>query len=184
MSTFPSSSTAELILHGGSILTMETDQPRAEALAVGGGRILAVGEAASVMALAGPDTRIVDLAGRCLLPGFIDAHGHFMNALQVVAWANVQRPPAGPVTSIADLQAVLQAHAQAQQLTSSDWVIAYGYDPDGLADGRPLDKGDLDAIFPHNPVMVIHNSNHGAVLNSSALALVGYDATTPHRPVG
>lgn len=175
----PAAATAALILHGGPILTMETAQPRAEAIAIANGQILAVGEKASVMALAGPDTRVVDLAGRALLPGFIDAHGHFANALQVVAWANIQRPPAGPVSSIAELQAVLQAHAQQQQLGSGDWVIAYGYDPDGFSDGCPLDKADLDGLFPANPVMVIHNSNHGAVLNSCALALVGYDANTP-----
>ena len=63
-------------------------------------------------------------------------------------------------------------------VVNGEWVIAYGYDPDGFSDGRPLDKADLDPLFPDNPVMVIHNSNHGAVLNSCALALAGYDAST------
>jgi predicted amidohydrolase YtcJ len=101
---------AELILSGGPILTMEPAQPRAEAIAIAEGRILAVGSRAEVMAHAGPATRQIDLAGRTLLPGFIDAHGHFANALQVVGWANIQRPPAGPVTSIASLQQVLREH--------------------------------------------------------------------------
>ena len=69
---------------------------------------------------------------------------------------------------------------QPQNLTfTPDGTQAYGYDPDGFAEGRPLDKADLDPLFPDNPVMVIHNSNHGAVLNSCALALAGYDASTP-----
>jgi predicted amidohydrolase YtcJ len=170
---------AELIFHGGTILTVERDQPRAEALAVAGGRILAVGDAAAVMPLAGPASQVVNLKGRTLLPGFIDAHGHFANALQVVAWANIQRPPAGPVTDIATLGRVLVAHAAQIGLKSGQWLVAYGYDPDGLADGRPLDKSDLDPLFPDNPLLLIHNSNHGAMLNSRALALVGYDANTP-----
>jgi len=131
------------------------------------------------MAHAGPATRQVDLAGRTLLPGFIDAHGHFANALQLVGWANIQRPPAGPVTSIAGLQQVLREHVARQPVAPGAWVIAYGYDPDGFSDGRPLDKADLDPLFADNPVMVIHNSNHGAVLNSRGLALAGYDASTP-----
>ncbi|MEB3317875.1 MAG: amidohydrolase [Cyanobacteriota bacterium] len=170
---------AELIFQGGTILTVEAEHPRAEALAVAAGRILAVGDAATVLPLAGPATRIVDLEGRTLLPGFIDAHGHFANALQVVAWANIQRPPAGPVTDIASLCAVLTDQATRTGLTPGQWLIAYGYDPDGLADGRSLDRSDLDPLFPDNPVMLIHNSNHGAMLNSRALAFVGYDASTP-----
>jgi predicted amidohydrolase YtcJ len=158
---------------------MEADRPRAEALAVAAGRILAVGAAASVLPLAGPATRVVDLGGRTLLPAFIDAHGHFANALQVVAWANIQRPPAGPVTDIATLRRVLTDQATRTGLKPGQWLIAYGYDPDGLADGRPLDKSDLDPLFPDNPVLLIHNSNHGAMLNSRALALAGYDASTP-----
>ncbi|WP_231597246.1 amidohydrolase family protein [Synechococcus sp. CBW1004] len=160
---------AELIFSGGPILTMESSMPRAEAIAIAGGHILAVGSRAEVMAHAGPDTRHVDLAGRTLLPGFIDAHGHFANALQVVGWANVQRPPAGPVTSIASLQEVLREHVAAHPVAKGGWVIAYGYDVDGLSDGRPLDKADLDALFPENPVMVLHNSNHGAVLKEALI---------------
>jgi predicted amidohydrolase YtcJ len=174
---------ADLILYGGPILTMEASQPHAEAIAIAGGQILSVGSKADVLAHAGPATHQVDLAGRTLLPGFIDAHGHFANALQVVGWANIQRPPAGPVTSIAGLQQVLRAHVAAHPVAKGEWVIAYGYDPDGFSDGRPLDKVDLDALFPDTPVMVLHNSNHGAVLNSCALALAGYDASTPH-PAG
>ena len=170
---------AELILSGGPILTMEPSHPRAEAIAIAGGCIVAVGSKDEVLAHAGPHTRQLDLQGRTLLPGFIDAHGHFTNALQVVKWANIQRPPAGPVTSIASLQQVLQEHVQTNPLQPGQWLVAYGYDPDGLSDGRPLDKRDLDPLFPDNPLMLIHNSNHGAVLNSCALKLVGYDASTP-----
>ena len=173
------SAVADWIAFGGPILTMEADQPRAEAIAIADGHILAVGDRTAVLALAGPETRQVDLRGRALLPGFVDAHGHFANALQVVSWANIQRPPAGPVTSIADLLGVLREHVARHPVAAGEWVIAYGYDVDGLSDGRHLEKGDLDPVFPDNPVMVIHSSNHGAVLNSRALAIAGYSAETP-----
>ncbi len=117
---------ADLILHGGPILTMEASQSRAEAIAIAGGQIVAVGAKADVMAHAGPETKQIDLAGHTLLPGFIDAHGHFANALQVVGWANIQRPPAGPVTSIAELQQVLREHVARQSVAKGEWVIAYG----------------------------------------------------------
>jgi predicted amidohydrolase YtcJ len=168
-----------LIFRGGTILTLEPQQPRVAALAVADGRILALGEEEPVRQRAGADARVVDLGGACLLPGFIDAHGHFANALQVVGWANIQRPPAGPVRDIPSLLAVLRDHAQRQPLAPGDWLVAYGYDPDGLAEKRGVDRDDLDPLFPQNPLLLIHNSNHGAVLNSCALALVGYDASTP-----
>jgi predicted amidohydrolase YtcJ len=135
---------------------------------------MAVGAQADVMAHAGPATQQVDLAGRTLLPGFMDAQGHFANALQVVGWANIQRPPAGPVTSIAELQQVLREHVGPYPVGKGEWVITYGYDVDGLSDRPALDKADLDALFAENPVMLIHNFNHGAVLNSCGLALAVY----------
>lgn len=86
----------ERIFRGGAIVTVEEGQPVAEALAIGGGRILAVGTEAEVMALATPETVIHDLEGAAVLPGFVDSHGHFMNAPQIVAWANVSGPPSAP----------------------------------------------------------------------------------------
>ena len=170
---------ADLILRGGTLITMDGARPRAEALAMTDGLIQAVGSEAEVMAVAGPSTRIIDLHGHTLLPGFIDAHGHFGNALMVVDWVNIQRPPAGPVTDIAGLQQALRQHLETHPLQPGQWLVGYGYDPDGLADGRGLDRADIDPLTPDNPVMLIHNSNHGAVLNSRAMALVGYDASTP-----
>jgi len=99
---------ADTIYRNGTVLTMVDDRRQAEAVAVAAGKILAVGSEADVMATKGANTVIVDLAGHTLMPSFIDAHGHFMNALQVVKWANVQGVPAGPISSIADFVPVLQ----------------------------------------------------------------------------
>jgi predicted amidohydrolase YtcJ len=179
-----SNTTAETIFRGGTILTMDDLCPQVEAVAIAGGRILAAGTEAEVMNTGNDATVIVDLDGNTLLPSFIDAHGHFMNAPQVVKWANVSGPPVGPVTCIADIITVLKAHVEKFKLKPGEWIIAYGYDVTNLSDGRQCSRDDLDPHFPDNPVMLIHSSNHGAVLNSKGFAEVGMDASTETPPGG
>jgi hypothetical protein len=174
---------ADVIYSGGPLITMVDDRRTVDAIAVAGGRILAVGTRDEVMATKGEATVMVDLAGRTLMPSFIDSHGHFMNAPQVVKWANVQGVPAGPITKVADFVPVLQEHVRKLGLKPGDWIIGYGYDRSNLAEGRELTVDDLDPVFPDNPVMLIHSSNHGAVLNSKAFAAVSYDETT-ETPAG
>ena len=99
---------ADTIYRGGTIVTMVDDRRQAQALAVAGGKILAVGSEQDVLDTRGPGTQVVDLAGRTLMPSFIDPHGHFMSALQVLKWANVQGEPAGPITAVADIVPVLK----------------------------------------------------------------------------
>ncbi|WP_006746258.1 amidohydrolase [Thioalkalivibrio paradoxus] len=167
------------IFRGGTVVTVEEGQPLAEAVAVGGGRILAVGSEAEIMALASPGTEIVELDGATVLPGFIDAHGHFMNAPQIVGWVNVSSPPVGPVTSIPEIVTTIRAFMDERRPASGEWVIGYGYDPTVLSDGRELTRDDLDPHFPDNPVMLIHVSGHGCVLNSAGFGIVGIDENTP-----
>lgn len=174
---------ADTIYRNGTVLTMIDDQRQVEAVAVADGKILAIGSEAAVMATKGPKTVVVDLAGRTLMPSFIDAHGHFMNAIQVVKWANVQGVPAGPISSVIDFVPVLQEHVRKLALKPGDWIIGYGYDRSNLVEGRELNIDDLDPAFPDNPIMLIHSSNHGAVLNSAAFKLVGYNENTP-TPAG
>ncbi|MFM9071944.1 MAG: amidohydrolase [Cyanobium sp.] len=171
-------SQAPLIFRGGTILTMVEDRPRVEAVAIAGGRILAAGNEAEVRASAGEAAAVVDLQGRTLMPSFIDAHGHFANAPQIVKWVNVSGVPAGPVTCIADILRVLKEHVAAHPVNPGEWIVGYGYDVSNLSDGRQLSRDDLDPLFPDNPVMLIHSSNHGAVLNSAGFTAVGIDAST------
>lgn len=174
---------AQLIFRGGTIVTLEEAQPQAEALAVADGRILLLGAEAEVMALADAQTRVVDLAGATLLPGFLDGHGHFMNALQIVNWVNVSGKPVGPVSSIADAVSAIQQFAAARKPAPGEWIVGYGYDSNVLSDGREMTRDDLDPHFPDNPVMLIHVSNHGCILNSAGFAAVGISAATP-TPAG
>ncbi len=175
---------ADLIIHGGAIVTMDPAQPSVEAVAVKDGRIVAAGAESDVLAQwKGPSTRVVELGEQALLPGFIDAHGHFMNAPRVVTWANCSPAPVGPVHAIADIIAALKANMESRKIAKGQWVMGYGYDATGLAEKRDLTRRDLDAHFPDNPVMVIHVSNHGAVLNSLALKTFDISEATP-TPAG
>lgn len=175
---------ADQIYTNGDIITVAEGQPEAEALAVKDGKILAVGSRQDVLKHQGPQTAMVDLQGRTLVPGFVDGHSHFMNALQIVTWSNYSAPPVGPVKSIPDILAVLEDHKKRLKPAPGEWIIGYGYDGNMLEEGRELTRDDLDPHSPDNPVLIIHVSNHGGVFNSAALAYFGINADTPTPPGG
>jgi predicted amidohydrolase YtcJ len=172
------------VFTGGDVVTMNDDMPAAEAVAVREGRILAVGALDEVLRAAGKDAELVDLGGKCLMPSFIDAHGHFANAPRVITWANVSSPPAGPVESIPDVVRVLKEHVGKIEPAPGEWIVGYGYDSDGLEEKRNITVDDLDPHFSDNPVMLIHVSNHGCVMNSAGFALFNITAGTPTPPGG
>ncbi len=176
---------AEVIYRGGPILTMDDAIPRVEAVAVAGGRIIAAGTAADVAALQGPDTVVVDLGGRAMVPGFVDSHGHvMMGGLQALA-ANMLPPPDGPNSSIAILQQSLRDWMAANQeiIASAQLIVGFGYDNSQLAELRHPTKEDLDAVSTEYPLIIVHQSGHLCVLNSKGLEVAGYTAETPD-PVG
>jgi predicted amidohydrolase YtcJ len=169
---------ADQVFNNANVITMEVSEPEAEAVAVKDGRIIAVGSAAVVGEFIGDQTRLIDLTGRTLVPGFIDAHSHFSHAAGAATWANVSGSPVGSMASIADVLAQMQALQQRNQVAAGEWLVGYGYDADTLSDGRHITRDDLDAVFPDNPVLLIHVSFHGGVLNSRAFAAVNYDENT------
>jgi len=178
--------TAETIWFGGSILTMNDKAMRAEAVAVANGRILAVGRASEVMKLKGPATQLVDLQGRTLLPGFVDAHGHvMMGGLQALS-ANLLAPPDGGVTDIAGLQRTLREWMAANPAVVNEvkLIIGFGYDDAQLKEQRHPTRDDLDAVSKDVPLIVVHQSAHLSALNSKALEVVGYTAATPNPEGG
>jgi predicted amidohydrolase YtcJ len=168
-----------MIYTGGDIVTMDDARPQAEALAVKDGKILAVGNFSEVKKAAGEEAKVVQLDGKTLMPSFIDAHGHFMNAPRLVTWANVNIPPVGPIESIPDIIRVLEAHVEKWNPAPGEWIIGYGYDDQGLAEGRHLTRDDLDPHFPDNPILLIHVSNHGCVMNSKGFEFFDITAETP-----
>ena len=166
------------ILHGGPVVTVHADKPLAEAVAIADGRIVAVGSKAEVLALAGPATEVTDLAGRTVVPGFIDGHSHFASVIDVQVQALCASPPAGPCKSVADVIAQLEAVKRRRNLGPGKFVMGYGCDPDLLVEKRMPSKQELDAAFPDNPVILVHVSGHGAMLNSRALAAYSITAQT------
>jgi len=163
---------------GGPILTMRRETPRAEALAIAGDRIIAVGESAAVRAAA-PGAEEIDLAGACLLPGFIDAHHHFSEGALFTAMTNLHWPAVGSVEEV--LEAV---SARAAQTPVGQWVIGEGYDASRLREGRPPTLQELDAASPEHPVLLVQYSYHEAVVNSRAHQAVDLPLRRPNPPGG
>jgi predicted amidohydrolase YtcJ len=165
---------------GGEILTMAGDQPTyAEALVVKGGRIVQVGVLAEALRIAGPGARRVDLAGRTLLPGFIDAHGHLPDYVTTWGRPDLSPPPVGTVKSVADIQAVVRRWLADHPAPAGQLVFFSGYDDSLLAEKRHPTRADLDAVSATVPILLLHASGHLAVANSAALALAKINRTTP-----
>ena len=176
---------ADAIYVGGDIVTINDKQPTAEALAVKDGKIIAVGDRKSIEGEhKGDATKVVDIAGKTLLPSFIDAHSHYINSLLVANQAQVYAPPSGPGKDVASIVAEIKKFATDHKIPKGELIRAYGYDDTVMPNGRLLNRDDLDAAFPDNPVRVEHVSMHGVVLNSLALKKYGYSAETVTPPGG
>jgi predicted amidohydrolase YtcJ len=167
-----------VIYAGGPIITMTGNAPQTvEAIAVKDGKIVAVGRLAQVTYQAGKGARHVDLKGRTLMPGFIDAHGHVGYVGQNAGMAQLQPPPVGGVDSIAKLQVAVRTWIAAHP--NAPVVMANGFDDSQLSDKRFPTRTDLDAVSADKPIIALHVSGHLAVLNSAALKMVGITAETP-----
>jgi hypothetical protein len=176
---------ADTIYTGGDIVTVNDRQPSAEALAVKGGKIVAVGTRADVEKThKGTGTKVIDLAGRVLLPGFLDAHSHYISALTVANQVNVYAPPAGPGKDAQSIVAELVKFRDANKIPKGEVIQAYGYDENVMPKGQLLNRDHLDKALPDNPVLVGHVSMHGAVLNSAAMKKWGISAQIKTPPGG
>lgn len=177
---------ADTLYTGGPILTINDDQPTAEAVAVKDGRILAVGALADLVEHQGDATEIFDLDGRTMVPGFVDSHGHVVfGGLQALS-ANLLSPPDGEVTDIASLQATLSKWVEdnAEVVDQVNMIIGFGYDNAQLAELRHPTRQDLDAVSADVPIMIVHQSGHIGVANSKALELAGVTAASESPPGG
>jgi predicted amidohydrolase YtcJ len=173
---------ADSIFINGTVRTVDSKNTVAEAVAVRDGRVLAVGTTADIKDLAGPGTKSIDLDGRVLLPGLIDAHGHFpWWGEQILYEANLRGPPLGDCISIDKLIAILRAHAA--KCGPEDWVVGVGYEIDLLAEQRHPTREDLDQVATDRPVLAYHVSMHVCAANSFALELAGIGPDTP-QPAG
>jgi predicted amidohydrolase YtcJ len=162
----------DVILYNGNIWTVDTRMPRAQAVAISGGRFLAVGTNEEIMSLAAGRTRKVDFGGKVVLPGFIDAHSHPVSAgLQHLRRVDCD------LRSIVAIQQALRERAA--KTPPGQWVLGFKYDDTKTSDNRPLNFRDLDAAVPDHPVLVEHRGGHTAWVNSAALKLAKVDNNTP-----
>ena len=173
----PATSTASgpgMLLVNARVLTLEPGQPLAEAVAVRGETIVAVGSRAEAARLAGPDAEVIDCRGMCLVPGFIDAHCHLFATA-----SSLQGLACGPdeVANIRELQAAIRQRAVTKP--QGGWIRGFGYDDLALEEERHPNRWDLDQAAPENPVRLDHRSGHAAALNSLALQLAGIHRDTP-----
>ena len=170
---------ADTIFFGDNIVTMDPNQPAVEAVAVRGETITAAGSLDEVMALRGESTRVVDLGERALLPGFIDAHGHFLGAGRALDALSLHSPPVGDVTNIDELVAKIERWIEEKDIPAGEVVSGGGYDDSLLEEKRHPTRFDLDRASTVHPIVLGHVSGHLRAANSAALAASNITAATP-----
>jgi predicted amidohydrolase YtcJ len=168
---------ADMVLHNGRVVTVDDSLPEAQAVAVRGYQILAVGSNDEIDRYIGPGTEVIDLAGRLMIPGFIESHGHYMSLGQSKMILDLTT-----AKNFDDIVASVQgAVAQAKP---GDWIFGRGWHqekwdkvPEPNVEGVPLHAA-LDSVSPENPVVLTHASGHASFVNGAALAAAGVDART------
>jgi hypothetical protein len=169
---------ADAIYSGGTIITMHDAAPRAEAVAVKDGRIIAVGTKAELERFRDARTKAVDLGGKTMLPGFIDGHGHVFTTGIQAASANLLPAPDGEGNSIAKIQEILREFAKTEASKKFNLILGFGYDDAQIAEKRHPTRQDLDAVSKDIPILLIHQSCHLGAMNSKALELAKITADT------
>ena len=168
---------ADLILINGTIHTLDPSRPRAEAVAIRDGRILKVGAAAEVRGLAGKETRIIDLAGGFVLPGFIDSHTHFLNggfSLSSIQLRDVRTRE----------EFAAKVAAKVKNLEKGEWVQNGDWDHELFTPVELPRREWIDSVSPDNPVCVNRYDGHMVLANSAALRISGVTKSTPVPPGG
>ena len=179
----PASVAADTVLLNGRIVTLDEAQPEAEALAVGGSRIAAMGTNEAMRRHVGAKTQVIDLQGRLVVPGFVEGHGHFtgigvaklnLNLMHVESWEEI----------------VSMVEAETRRVKPGQWIYGRGWHqekwtqkPARTVEGFPTHDA-LSRVSPNNPVLLTHASGHASFANAKALELSGITNDTPNPPGG
>ena len=179
----PAEAPAQLVLRHGTIETLDPLQPEVAALAVRGGRVVALGSDTAMQAYIGPGTQVLDLHGAFVIPGFIEGHGHLMGTGASAMQLNVGLAPNWDAI-------VAMVKAAVAKAKPGEWILGSGWQqskwnqvPQPNVDGVPTGAA-LDAVSPDNPVMLGHASGHALFVNAAALKLAGITRSTPDPPGG
>src|SRR5882672_11291177 len=162
----------EVILFNGNIFTVDPKEPTAQAVAIAGGRLLAVGSNDAILRMATGKTKKIDLSNKTVLPGFIDAHSH-------PSYAGVMHLKMidCDLRSIKEIQDAVRKRAASTP--AGKWILGFKYDDTKTVDGRPLTLADLDEAAPLHPVIIQHRGGHTHYGNSLSFKLAGITESTP-----
>jgi hypothetical protein len=174
---------ADLVLRNGKIVTLDAAKPQAEAMAIDGGKIVAVGTNAQMAREIQASTKVIDLNGRLAIPGFIEGHGHFMGVGESKLMLNLRDAKNWE-------QIVAMVAAAAKEAKPGEWIVGRGWHqekwdvrPSPNVNGFPVNT-TLNAVSPNNPVFLEHVSGHAAFVNDAALKKAGITRDTPNPPGG
>ncbi len=160
----------------GTVLTMDANNSIQEAILIDNGRVIKVGSNNEIYALIDRKTDVTDLNGKTLMPGIIDAHGHFPGSGLSALAADLNSPPIGKIANVSELLEALKVQALKQG--DNDWIVGYGYDDSTLEENRHPTREELDTVSKTQPIFIMHISGHMGVANSKALALAAIDSQT------
>ncbi|HIN72698.1 MAG TPA: amidohydrolase [Dehalococcoidia bacterium] len=161
-------------LLGGNVLTMNEGAPRVEAVGFEKGKIVAAGATAEVSKMVGSDTQVVHLAGRTVIPGFVDPHNHFSFTTFQPVSVDCSVPPHVSINGVLDA-----IGAAAKSAPPGQWIWGWGFNARAMEGHRRITRKQLDEVAPDNPVTIEDSSVHAAYANTAALRLAGIDRNTP-----
>jgi predicted amidohydrolase YtcJ len=161
----------DLVLYNATVYTVDPSTPTVEALAISNGRIIAIGKNKDMLGLADSSTKKIDIGGKTITPGFIDAHTH-----PAYSGRAHLRYVDCSLNSIASIKKALRE--KLLKTPPGNWVVGFKYDDTKTSEKRLLNRADLDEIAPDHPVLVNHRGGHTAYANSRALKLAGYGRST------
>lgn len=170
---------ADMVLMKGRIITIDDAHRIAEAVAIKDGRIVAVGSNREIEGLIGEGTRVIDLGGKPLLPGFIDTHTHPSHAAMRLYEIDLRSPP---VKSIEDILRLVAE--KAEELGPDKWVRGTNYNEAKLIERRHVTRWELDEAAPKNPVFITKETGHEFIANSRALEIAGISRERADPPGG
>ena len=165
---------ADTVIRNANVITMDPNRPRVQALAMSNGRFIGLGSNEDVEMFVGPGVKVMDLRGKTVLPGFIDAHIHVLNS-------GIRHVMAADCDLLSITSILTALRERVETAAPGQWVQGFKFDDTKTAENRFLFREDLDAVSTFHPIMVSHRAGHIYYLNSMALEAAGFTRDTRTR---